>query len=200
MERGSSRRPRRRFLSSGTSTSSASSHTARWTTCTAATAGGSDGGLMFLRLGPTGALVVSSAAAAADLFKHHDLAFASRPPNCTAERLFYGDRNISFAPYGDGWRRAKKLAVVHLLSTRRAASSAPARAAEAAGLVARARRAAEAGQAVPLRPLLYGYTNGVITRVAASGSGETAERWRTRLSFSWGFSGWTGFRRRWGGR
>ncbi|KAL5205529.1 hypothetical protein ABZP36_033738 [Zizania latifolia] len=143
---------------------------------------GSDGGLMFIRLGPTGALVVSSAAAAADLFKHHDLAFASRPPNCTAERLFYGDRNISFAPYGDGWRRAKKLAVVHLLSTRRAASSAPARAAEAADLVARARRAAEAGQAVPLRPLLYGYTNGVITRVAAGGSGETAERWRKMMA------------------
>lgn len=77
---------------------------------------GSDGGLMFLRLGRAGALVVSTAAAAADLYRGHDLAFASRPPSHSAERLFYGGRNMSFAPLGDAWRRTKKLAVAHLLS------------------------------------------------------------------------------------
>ncbi|BAT09089.1 Os09g0530275 [Oryza sativa Japonica Group] len=81
---------------------------------------GSDGGLMFLRLGRAGALVVSTAAAAADLYRGHDLAFASRPPSHSAERLFYGGRNMSFAPLGDAWRRTKKLAVAHLLSPRRA--------------------------------------------------------------------------------
>uniref|UniRef100_A0A0E0EU47 Cytochrome P450 n=1 Tax=Oryza meridionalis TaxID=40149 RepID=A0A0E0EU47_9ORYZ len=144
---------------------------------------GSDGGLMFLRLGRAGALVVSTAAAAADLYRGHDLAFASRPPSHSAERLFYGGRNMSFAPLGDAWRRTKKLAVAHLLSPRRAASlAAPARAAEAAALVARARRAAEAARAVQLRELLYVYTNGVITRVAAGGSGATAERFRRMMA------------------
>ncbi|KAF0924382.1 hypothetical protein E2562_010057 [Oryza meyeriana var. granulata] len=143
---------------------------------------GSEGGLLFLRLGRAGALVVSTATAAADLYKNHDLAFASRPPSYSAEKLFYGERNMSFAPNGDGWRRTKKLAVAHLLSPRRAASFAPARAAEAAALVARARRAAEAGQAVQLRELMYVYTNGVITRVAAGGSGATAERFRKMMA------------------
>lgn len=142
------------------------------------------GSLLFLRLGRAGALVVSTAEAAADMFKNHDHAFASRPPSAAAEKLFYGARNISFAPYGDGWRRAKKLAVVHLLSPRRAASFAPARAAEAAALVARVRPAAATGQAVLLRELLYSYTNAVVTRVAAgSGSGgATAERFRKMMA------------------
>uniref|UniRef100_A0A0E0M3R1 Cytochrome P450 n=1 Tax=Oryza punctata TaxID=4537 RepID=A0A0E0M3R1_ORYPU len=144
---------------------------------------GSDGGLLFLRLGRAGALVVSTAAAAADLYKNHDLVFASRPPSYSAEKLFYGGRNMSFAPLGDAWRRTKKLAMAHLLSPRRAASfAAPARAAEAAALVARARRAAEARRAVQLRELMYVYTNGVITRVAASGSGATAERFRKMMA------------------
>lgn len=127
---------------------------------------------------------MSTAEAAADMFKNHDHAFASRPPSAAAEKLFYGARNISFAPYGDGWRRAKKLAVVHLLSPRRAASFAPARAAEAAALVARVRPAAATGQAVLLRELLYSYTNAVVTRVAAgSGSGgATAERFRKMMA------------------
>nr|BAD33773.1 putative Cytochrome P450 [Oryza sativa Japonica Group] len=125
---------------------------------------GSDGGLMFLRLGRAGALVVSTAAAAADLYRGHDLAFASRPPSHSAERLFYGGRNISWP-----WRTSSPLA-------------APARAAEAAALVARARRAAEAARAVQLRELLYAYTNGVITRVAAGGSGATAERFRKMMA------------------
>nr|XP_020169857.1 uncharacterized protein LOC109755354 [Aegilops tauschii subsp. strangulata] len=59
--------------------------------------------------------------------------------------------------YGDAWRRCKKMAVVHLLSQRHADSFAPVRAAEAAALIAGASRGAEAGEAVELRELLYGY-------------------------------------------
>ena len=120
--------------------------------------------------------MVSTAAAAADLFRNHDLAFASRPRSVAADRLMYGCRNVSFAPYGEDWRRGKKAAVVHLLSPRRVASFAPVRAAEAAALIARARRAAEAREAVELRELLYGYTNAVVTRAATGAAGATVER------------------------
>jgi hypothetical protein len=41
--------------------------------------GGGGGGLLYLQLGRRRTLVVSTAAAAADLFRNHDLAFASRP-------------------------------------------------------------------------------------------------------------------------
>ncbi|CAL5030393.1 unnamed protein product [Urochloa decumbens] len=118
--------------------------------------GGGDG-LLLLQLGRRRTLVVSTAAAAAYLFRNHDLAFASRPRSMNADKLMYGCRNVSFAPYGEEWRRGKKAATVHLLSPRRVDSLAPVRAAEVAALVARARAAAEAGEAVELRALLYGY-------------------------------------------
>ncbi|WVZ64675.1 hypothetical protein U9M48_014165 [Paspalum notatum var. saurae] len=138
--------------------------------------GGGSGGLLLLQLGRRRTLVASTAAAAADLFRNHDLAFSSRPHNAAAHKQTYGSRNISFSPYGDHWRRAKKIAVVHLLSQRRVEAFAAVRRAEAAALVARARRAAEAGEAVVLKELLYGYTNAVVTRAAAGTAGTTAER------------------------
>ncbi|KAL6846007.1 hypothetical protein ACP4OV_023455 [Aristida adscensionis] len=116
--------------------------------------GGGDG-LLLLQLGRRRTLVVSTAAAAADLFKNHDHAFASRPRSAAADKLMYGASNISFAPYGDYWRRAKKVAVVHLLSPRRVESFAP---------------------AVALRDLLCGYTNAVVTRAATGAAGAAAER------------------------
>ncbi|KAG0520378.1 hypothetical protein BDA96_08G068800 [Sorghum bicolor] len=109
---------------------------------------GGGGGLLYLQLGRRRTFIVSTAAAAADLFRNHDLAFASRPHSVSGDKLMYGCNNVSFAPYGGNWRRGKKIATV-------------------AALVARTRRAAEAGSAaVELRELLYGYTNAVITRAA----------------------------------
>ncbi|PUZ70423.1 hypothetical protein GQ55_2G228800 [Panicum hallii var. hallii] len=145
---------------------------------------GGGGGLLLLQLGRRRTLVVSTAAAAADLFKNHDLAISSRPHNAAAHKQTYGSRNVSFSPYGDHWRQAKRTVVVHLLSARRVEAFAPVRAAEAAAMVSRARRAAEAGEAVELRELLYGYTNAVVTRAAAGASGTTAERWRQLLAHS----------------
>ncbi|KAE8813794.1 Cytochrome P450 71A9 [Hordeum vulgare] len=145
---------------------------------------GSDGGLLLLQLGRRRTLVVSTAAAAADLYKNHDLAFASRVLSAPVHKLSYGSINVSFAPYGDAWRRSKKMAVVHLLSQRRADSFAPVRAAEAAALVARVRRAAEAGEAVELRELLYGYGNAVVTRAATGAAGATAERMKQLMGNS----------------
>ncbi|CAL5064754.1 unnamed protein product [Urochloa decumbens] len=104
-------------------------------------------GLLLLQLGRRRTLVVSTAAAAADLFKHHDLAFSSRPHNVAAHKQTYGSRN-------------------------------------AAALVSRARRAAEAGVPVPVRELVYGYTNAVVTRAAAGVAGATAERIRRLMAES----------------
>ncbi|KAF7080065.1 hypothetical protein CFC21_084204 [Triticum aestivum] len=148
---------------------------------------GTDGGLLFLRLGRRPTLVVSTAAAAADLYKNHDLAFASRVPSVPVDKLTYGCMNVSFAPYGDAWRRSKKMAVIHLLSPRRADSFGPVRAAEATALVAGARRAAEAGEAVELRELLYAYSNSVVTRAAAGAAGATAEKMKELMGNSAAF-------------
>ncbi|CAN6236043.1 unnamed protein product [Urochloa humidicola] len=52
--------------------------------------GGGGDGLLLLQLGRRRTPVVSTAAAAADLFRNHDLAFASRPRSTNADKLMYG--------------------------------------------------------------------------------------------------------------
>uniref|UniRef100_A0A0E0M3R2 Cytochrome P450 n=1 Tax=Oryza punctata TaxID=4537 RepID=A0A0E0M3R2_ORYPU len=144
---------------------------------------GTDGGLLLLQLGRRRTLVVSTAAAAADLYRNHDLAFASRPFIAAAHKLSYGSKNVTFSPFGEHWRRAKKMAVVHVLSPRRVEAFAPVRAAAAAALVAETRRAAAAanGDAVELRGLLYSYSNAVVTRAATGAAGTTAEKLKQLL-------------------
>jgi hypothetical protein len=150
---------------------------------------GGDGGLLLLQLGRRRTLVASTAAAAADLFKNHDLAFASRPRGAVGAKVTYGCTNVSFSPYGKHWRRAKKVAVVHLLSLRRVEALAPLRAAEAAALVSGVRRAADEGEAVELRRLLYGYTNAVVTRATTGAAGTTAEQMKRLMAGSEALAG-----------
>ena len=45
-----------------------------------------------------------------------DLDFASRPRLLMVDRFYYG---IGFTPYGEHWRQARRVCVVHLLSPRR---------------------------------------------------------------------------------
>jgi cytochrome P450 len=151
---------------------------------------GTDGGLLLLQLGRRRTLVVSTAAAAADLYRNHDLAFASRMPSAAVSKLTYGCNSISFAPHGDAWRRSKKMAVIHLLSPRRADSFAPVRATQATALVAGIRRemaAAARDGAVELRELLYEYSNAVVTCATTGAAGATAERIKRLLGNSAAF-------------
>jgi Cytochrome P450 len=73
------------------------------------------GPLMFLHLGQVRMLVVSSADMAKEIMKKHDDIFASRPTMKADNILGYDAKNVSFTPYGDYWRSAKKLYVAHLL-------------------------------------------------------------------------------------
>ncbi|KAL6874673.1 hypothetical protein ACP4OV_013338 [Aristida adscensionis] len=122
------------------------------------------GPVVLLRLGrraPT--VVVSSAAAAEEVMRTRDLAFASRPRSAMADRLFYG-RDVGFTPYGDYWRQARRICVAHLLSARRVLSFRRVREQEAAALVGRVPARAAAGAAVNLGELLIAYANAVVSR------------------------------------
>ena len=78
--------------------------------------------LMFLRLGAMPVIVVSSPTAAEAVLRTHDHVFASRPHSVVAEVVLYGSSDIGFAPYGDHWRKARKLVTTHLLTVRRVQS------------------------------------------------------------------------------
>jgi hypothetical protein len=75
--------------------------------------------LMLLRLGAMPVLVVSSPRAAEAVLRTHDRVCASRPYSLVAEVVMYGPSDVGFAPYGDYWRRARKLITTHLLTVRR---------------------------------------------------------------------------------
>ncbi|KAM0011743.1 putative cytochrome P450 [Helianthus debilis subsp. tardiflorus] len=59
------------------------------------------GAIMLLQLGSIPALVASSAAAAQEIMKTHDLSFCSRPSLTMANLLLYGSKGILFSPYGE---------------------------------------------------------------------------------------------------
>ncbi|XP_047056025.1 cytochrome P450 71A1-like [Lolium rigidum] len=123
------------------------------------------GPVLLLQLGRVPAVLVSSAAAAEEVMRTRDLAFASRPPSAMAERLLYG-RDVAFAPYGEYWRQARRVCVVHLLSPVRILSFRRVREEEAAALVESVRAAGAGGAVVDLCEPLIAYANTVVSRAA----------------------------------
>ncbi|KAG6492097.1 cytochrome P450 71AP13-like [Zingiber officinale] len=121
------------------------------------------GPILRLSLGQTPTVVLSSARAAREALRTHDLALASRPPIYAAKKLFYGPSDVAFAPYGPYWRRVRKLCILELLSARRVDSFAPARAAEVDLMLS---RIAGGGGEVNLSKVLAMYANGVLCRAA----------------------------------
>jgi cytochrome P450 len=80
---------------------------------------GTYGPLMMLRLGSVPTLVVSSAEAAREVMRTHDLAFCNRNLSVTIETLSCGGKDLMFSPYSVHWRELRKLCMVELFSQRR---------------------------------------------------------------------------------
>ncbi|XP_048497856.2 cytochrome P450 71A1-like [Beta vulgaris subsp. vulgaris] len=80
------------------------------------------GELMLLHLGNKPTLVVSSATAAEEIMKTHDLIFANRPKLRFINRIFYDGNDIGFSSYREKWRRLKRICIMHLLSNKRVQS------------------------------------------------------------------------------
>ncbi|KAL4566634.1 hypothetical protein LXL04_030754 [Taraxacum kok-saghyz] len=64
-------------------------------------------------------LLASSAESAQEIMKTHDLVFSNRPDMGFLKRLTYDSKNVGFAGYGEYWRQAKSIHVLHLLSAKR---------------------------------------------------------------------------------
>ncbi|WVZ86280.1 hypothetical protein U9M48_033086 [Paspalum notatum var. saurae] len=129
---------------------------------TLATKHGAD--LMLLRLGAMPVLVASSPRAAEAVLRTHDHVFASRPPSVFAEVLMHGRSDIGFAPYGDYWRKARKLITTHLLTVKRVQSFCHARKEEVSVVMAQIGEAAAAGTAVNLSELFGSFMNDLACR------------------------------------
>jgi len=106
--------------------------------------------LMYLRLGEVGLVVASSPAAAQEIMRAHDVAFASRPwiPS-VRPAMERGAVGLVFGRYGALWRQLRRISVLELLSAKRVRSFRRVREDETRRLVAAfALAAATPGEAV----------------------------------------------------
>ncbi|VAI81166.1 hypothetical protein VPH35_126211 [Triticum aestivum] len=123
------------------------------------------GPLMLLRMGELPVVVASSAAAAREVMKTHDAAFASRPRTNTFATLTKDGLGVALAPLGDHWRRVRKLCATELLGAPRVRSFRWTREAEAAALVASVTAAAAFGDVVNVSSLVTTYVVDAVVRV-----------------------------------
>ncbi|CAO2840531.1 unnamed protein product [Amaranthus hypochondriacus] len=80
------------------------------------------GELMMIYLGRRPVLIVSSAKAACEIMKTHDLKFSNRPTPKTINKLMYNSKDVAVAQYGEYWRQMKSICVLQLLSNTRVRS------------------------------------------------------------------------------
>jgi len=147
------------------------------------------GPVMYLRLGQTDTVVVSSPAAAQEVLQANDLDFASRPCLIGPGIICYGNLDVAFAPYGSYWRALRKLCTIELLSARKVRHFASYRERQTMSLVAEIRATAAAAAAagankpkpVNIRGLLVSCTN-TITSLATFGDVCSQERKEQFLS------------------
>ncbi|GJP47017.1 hypothetical protein CLOM_g6249 [Closterium sp. NIES-68] len=76
------------------------------------------GPILTVWFGSTPAVVISSPELAREVLKTKDKSCSSRPVTRTLQQLSLGARNLIFSPPNDSWRTQRRLAALHLLSTR----------------------------------------------------------------------------------
>ncbi|KAL1307336.1 cytochrome P450 71D11 [Arachis ipaensis] len=80
------------------------------------------GSLMHIQLGETSVIVISSPEISKQILKTHDTAFAQRPQIVAAEAVTYGYITFTLSPYGDYWKRIRRICTQELLSAKRVRS------------------------------------------------------------------------------
>ncbi|OMO72246.1 Cytochrome P450 [Corchorus capsularis] len=123
------------------------------------------GSLMMLRLGNIPALVVSSADAAREMMKTHDIIFSSRPIFRSDEKILVG-KGLVIAPYGEYWRQMRSITVLQLLINKRVQSFKTVREEEIALLIQKLKESSLLSLSVDLTEILSTLTNDVVCRVA----------------------------------
>ncbi|PIA43413.1 hypothetical protein AQUCO_01900062v1, partial [Aquilegia coerulea] len=77
------------------------------------------GPVLWLRLGAVNTMVVSSAKAAAEMFKNHDIAFAGRTTNEALRVNSYDEGSMALSQYGSYWRMLRRICTTELFTNNR---------------------------------------------------------------------------------
>ncbi|XVF54580.1 hypothetical protein PTKIN_Ptkin05aG0192600 [Pterospermum kingtungense] len=121
--------------------------------------------LMMLHFGSVPVLVVSSADAAREIMKTHDLTFANRPKSISFQKLFYDCKDEATEPYGEYWRQMKSICVLHLLSNTKVQFYRTIREEEMALAIEKIIKRSFSDLTVNLSELFSVVTNNIISRV-----------------------------------
>lgn len=126
------------------------------------------GPLMLLQLGKIQALVVSSADAAHEILKTHDLVFSNRAKTSIHDRLLYGSKDMAFTSYGEYWRQVRRICVIQLLSNTRVQSFTGVREEETFLMVKKIRGLCSVSRplGINLSDILGEFTSDVFCRIA----------------------------------
>ncbi|XP_043688288.1 cytochrome P450 71A1-like [Telopea speciosissima] len=127
------------------------------------------GPLMFMRLGSSPTLVVSSAEILEEITKSQDVVFSSRTQTTASKKLFYGWSDMAFASYGEYWRQVRKFCVLELLSVKRVHSFKFDREEEVGILIEKVNHSCQMGNSVNISNLLLIVFNNLISRVVLGG-------------------------------
>ncbi|KAF5933370.1 hypothetical protein HYC85_029541 [Camellia sinensis] len=128
------------------------------------------GPLMQLHFGSVPVLVVSSAVAAREIMKTHDLAFSSRPKTINGSKIVYDCKDVALSPYGEHWRQVRSICVVHLLSNRMVQSFRNVREEETTLMIEKIKNSSSSSSSssslVNLTDMFVTLTNNIVCRVA----------------------------------
>ncbi|KAK1272996.1 Cytochrome P450 71A1 [Acorus gramineus] len=102
---------------------------------------------------------------AEEVLKTHDLNFASRPSVAMLNKLLYDSQDIALARYGEYWRQAKKICVLHLLSSKKVQSFGAIREEEVELMIKNVSQKSSLGP-VNLTKLLNSLTANTLSRVS----------------------------------
>ncbi|CAN1352200.1 Desmethyl-deoxy-podophyllotoxin synthase [Linum perenne] len=138
------------------------------------------GDVIQMDLGEIPHVIVSSAEAAKQVMRTHDISFAQRPFHPHQAKVMYGGINLIHAPYGDYWRQLRRIATLELLTARRVESLRRVREVEVLNLVRdisdHADISGHSGSAIDLSKKLFNMTYCIISRaVFGDVSGEQEE-------------------------
>ncbi|KAM7272033.1 hypothetical protein ACFE04_031247 [Oxalis oulophora] len=143
------------------------------------------GPLMLLHFGNVPILVVSSADAAREILKTHDITFANRPKSVTSKKLLYDYKDLASAPYGEYWRQMRRMCVLHLLSSKRVQSFRQVREEETKVMIEKIKMLSSCSTLeVDLSEVLATFTNDIVCRVALGKKytdGEEGKRFKKLL-------------------
>ncbi|XP_024531689.1 cytochrome P450 71A1-like [Selaginella moellendorffii] len=121
------------------------------------------GPLIYLKIGTVPFLVVNDARTAEVVFKVHDVEFADRGRS-EYFRLFSFDwKDMVFGPYGNLWKRMRKISVMHLFSNKMVNSSTDYRRSELQIAIQSILQCHKQGKPVRVRKIMGNYVSGSIS-------------------------------------